>query len=83
MASLRKVAVSGKFAVKIVKWHVEQGQEVMRDTALASYIKCNEGHSNAVVSERKLKSRFNGKVTKILIKQDEEVLPRFSAQSIT
>ena len=77
MASLRRVAVSGKFSVKVTKWHVEQGQEVARDTVLASYT--HGGDANRNTSERKLKSRFNGKVTKILVRPGEDASPRFDA----
>ena len=76
MASLRKVAISGKSTVKILKWHVKQGQEVEKNAVLASYVYSGELSPNTVNTERKLKSRFQGKVTKILAKQDEEVPPR-------
>lgn len=76
MASSRRVAVSGTLTVKIKQWYVKQGEEIVKDAVLASYIPCGEQSPDAVVVERKLKSRFNGKVEKILAKQDEQVPPR-------
>ena len=82
MASLRRVAVSGKFSIEIIKWHVAEGQEVARDAVLASYIYCGGDDSSTFVSERKLKSRFNGRVVNILVGQNQEALPRFSIHHI-
>ena len=82
MASSRKVAISGKFAVKLTKWLVKQGQEVARDEVLARYV-FNDGNSpDAVLTERKLKSRFNGKVVKLLAAENEQVQPRFFESSL-
>ena len=75
MATIRKVAISGKFTVKITKWHVKKGQEVLKDANLASYIQCSSGDkvSSTQPQERILKSRFEGKVSKILAEQGDTV----------
>ena len=68
--------MSGKFVIKITNWHVAEGQEVARDAVLASYVYCGGENSSTFVSERKLKSRFNGRVANILVGQNQEALPR-------
>lgn len=76
MASVRKVAISAQFSVKVTKWHVKQGHEVVKDANLASYVYCNrEAGSKASTAERKLKSRFDGRVSKIVAKVGEEIPP--------
>ena len=73
MASVRKVAISAQFAVKVTKWHVKQGHEIVKDANLASYVYCNRQEGSTV--QKKLKSRFDGRVSRIVAKVGEEIPP--------
>ncbi len=76
MASVRKVAVSSNCKVKIIKWLVKQGQDIRKDSNLANYVYCDRNdNSDSFIAERKLKSRFDGKVANILYKSNVEVPP--------
>eukprot|EP00794_Sanderia_malayensis_P019121 gene19121-21038_t len=74
MASVRKIAVSSNCKVKIVKWLVKQGQDIQKDTNLAIYVYCDtKDKVNNFITERKLKSRFDGKVSQILYRINVEI----------
>ena len=74
MASARKIAVSSKYKVKITKWHVNHEQDIEKGCILANYI-CydEESFSKSYRTEKKLRSRFDGKVSKILQEIDVEI----------
>ncbi len=74
MASERKLAVSKIHKVRIVKWCVKPGQDIRKDANIANYVFCDRVDSSCdFLTERKLKSRFDGKILKILFKSNVEI----------
>ena len=72
----REGVISKHFTSKLLKWNVKQGEKVRRGTVLATYEYCdkNDG-ADSFITSRRFKSKYNGKVVRLLATQGDEVRP--------
>lgn len=69
----RELVLSCKSKAKILKWHVKPGESVKKDKLLATYIFTEKVDQSNLILQRKLKSKFDGKVLELTVNPNDEV----------
>lgn len=70
------VAISSSFTSKLMKWRVNEGQDVKERTVLALYEKVGQSSDQKGFNlQPKLRSNVNGRIKKLLVAEGDVVPP--------